>query len=212
VGHSTTTCDKLQRSCKQNQPTLPVAHALASPRYLFADEDSEGSPPTERPSSELPDGVREQLGEAGVCDDTASSQDPQDRDGTDGLFEAVTSGDSVVVSKLLVADPAAVNRRDAETGATPLMLACDRDHAGVVAALLAAPGIEVNAADADGLTALHYAVIIGSAGLARTLLAAGADPSKCDVDGESPISMAREDGKDELVAILEDCARGVGVM
>lgn len=172
-------------------------------RYLFADEDGDtDAAPADRPGDDLPQGIKEQLGDAGVGTDSSSaSGDPGASSG--GLIEAVMGGDGKRVREILHADPTAVNRRDPETGTTPLMLACDRDHVDIVTALLAAPGVDLHASDADGLSALHYAVIISSPALVRTLLAAGADPTRVDNDGVDPISMAREDSNDELIAILE---------
>jgi len=48
----------------------------------------------------------------------------------------------------------------------------------------------VNATDIDGLTALHHAISEGHGDAAVTLLKAGAEPDKEDLDGKRAIDMA----------------------
>ena len=92
-------------------------------------------------------------------------------------------GGSCAFSRLqqrLSADPSSVSRRDTE-GNTPLMLACaarqqtDASVGYLLEKSCAHDGRLVNAANRDGLTALHFAVLSGRPGVVRLLLEKRAD-------------------------------------
>jgi ankyrin repeat protein len=70
--------------------------------------------------------------------------------------------------------------------------------------LLAAKGAknDVNAAQADGTTALHWAAYHGDAKIASKLLAARANASALTDTGITPLSLACESGNPELVRLL----------
>jgi ankyrin repeat protein len=65
------------------------------------------------------------------------------------------------------------------------------------AGLLIAGGIDVNAADYDGETALHLAARRGDADLCQTLIAAGANPAAVNFDGNTPLDAC-------LAAVVRD--------
>ncbi|HEX7082274.1 MAG TPA: ankyrin repeat domain-containing protein [Gammaproteobacteria bacterium] len=65
-------------------------------------------------------------------------------------------------------------------------------------------GVDVNAPQADGATALHWAAYYGDADLARLLLEAGADPSAANRNGSTPLWLAAERGDAAMIAILLD--------
>lgn len=72
-------------------------------------------------------------------------------------------------------------------GRTPLMLASAGSH-GRLVKLLLRKGASVNVQDAAGCTPLHHALAAGPqphVGVARLLLAAGADPLVCSAAGLS---------------------------
>eukprot|EP00035_Acanthoeca_spectabilis_P038121 m.50301 g.50301 ORF g.50301 m.50301 type:complete len:308 (+) comp9004_c0_seq2:175-1098(+) len=177
--------------------------AEAIPEYLFSDEDPTAAP-SERPAEELPDDLRAQLddrlnlGGGGAANGTA---DPETPGGA--LCAAAAAGRLDAVQRLLASAPDAMNDRDADTNATALMLACDREHLDVVQLLLQQPNLSLDAADADGMTALHYAVTVGSVETVRALLVAGANPTLADADGVTPLTMAKDDAAREIVALLE---------
>src|SRR5690606_16097926 len=59
-------------------------------------------------------------------------------------------------------------------------------------------GLDVNGAQADGATALHWAAYHGDVELARQLLEAGADPSRANRNGSTPMWLAAQRG-DHLI-------------
>jgi hypothetical protein len=168
------------------------------PEYLFADEDDDSAQPCS--VEELPDGIQKQLEDNGIGAAAGAETDAEE---PDGLHSAVAAGKLKWVKVLLGRAPAAINELDADTKATPLMLACDRDQPEIATYLTTQPGVDLNVVDADGMTALHYAVIIGSPALVTCLLAAGADAHIADSDGADPLTMAQDDGAADLVALLE---------
>ena len=62
----------------------------------------------------------------------------------------------------------------AADGVTPLMVAADRGNVAFAEALVASS--DVDAADAQGRTALHFAAKAGSLAIVRSLVRNGADP------------------------------------
>ena len=72
-----------------------------------------------------------------------------------------------------------------------LRSACESGDAEAVEASLEA-GADVNAADGEGWTALHFAASEGHASIVKTLVDRGADVSKQNEDGETPKMLAEE--------------------
>jgi ankyrin repeat protein len=69
--------------------------------------------------------------------------------------------------------------------------------------LLTTPGIDVNAKDERGDTALIEAARFGHDHIAQVLLAAGANLKVRDKDGKTPLMIAIAGGHDEVVAVLK---------
>lgn len=65
-------------------------------------------------------------------------------------------------------------------------------------------GADVNAAQADGATALHWAAYHGDADLASRLLEAGADPSAANRNGSTPMWLAASQGDAAMITALLD--------
>jgi len=103
---------------------------------------------------------------------------------------------------VLVAAGAAIAARD-ELGRTPLFWAAERGAAPVVAALLACPGVDVNAAGTDGSTPLASAAAGGHAAAVAALLACpGVTLHPEDAHGFTPLYWAARGGHSAVVAAL----------
>ena len=86
------------------------------------------------------------------------------------------------------ADP---NTRGGPFNYTCLMAAARRNHSGVVELLLSTQGIQVNAKDEHGSTALHWACGFGSlASLALIVKSPGVQLNERDNEGWTPIMRA----------------------
>jgi len=78
--------------------------------------------------------------------------------------------------------------------------AMQRDNAAVLRLLQ--DGIEINAGQADGATALHWAVYHGDTELAGRLLQAGADPAVANRNGSTPMWLAANQGDAKMLQTL----------
>ena len=98
---------------------------------------------------------------------------------------------------------ALARKQEEQEGRTELMDAAEEGSAETVMALLAAPGIDVNAADRDGRTALMLAAIRGHAETVTALLAApGLDVNAADGGGWTTLMRAAYGGHAETVTAL----------
>jgi len=104
---------------------------------------------------------------------------------------------------VLVAAGADVNARD-KHGRTALYWASERGHTAVVTALLACPGVNMNAAEeVNGVTPLGQASYHGHTAIVTALLACpGVYASAADVDGWTPLYWASYHGHTAVVAAL----------
>ena len=97
---------------------------------------------------------------------------------------------------------------------TALIAAAHLGHAEVVRALTAA-GAPLDHVNNLGWTALIEAIVLGNGGPDHTatvkiLLDAGASPGLADSGGETPISLARARGYDEIVSLLKRASANSG--
>lgn len=74
-------------------------------------------------------------------------------------------------------------------------------HVAIVHAFIA-KGADVNRADRNGGTPLHWAAARGLKEIAELLLAKGARPNVKDGDGETPLDVARARNKADLIELL----------
>lgn len=133
------------------------------------------------------------------------------------LNESIEAGDVDGVAARLD-DGTAIDAIDERTGVTPLMAAVDCQSADLVALLLAR-GASVDAVDAQGQAALHFAVAslvdaraydFDTSGemrepdirILRMLLEAGANASATDRSGASALDWARDANLAEAETLL----------
>lgn len=110
------------------------------------------------------------------------------------------------VAQLLLQHGANVNAQDI-SGCTPLMQAAMLDHTDMTRLLLQ-HGANASAENERGDTALYYAADSDvSIPLFRLLLAQGADPKHRDRDGVTPLSVAEDRCRPEVVALLRKGAK-----
>ncbi|HUF62249.1 MAG TPA: L,D-transpeptidase family protein [Verrucomicrobiales bacterium] len=115
-----------------------------------------------------------QSGNAGVADVVLRRAAPSD-------FEIVTAGGETVPAVIWL-----VQQR----------------QAGLLRLVLDKPGINCDAADGQGRTALMRAVELGEPALAGMLLDAGADPGRKDAAGKTPAALAMDRGDAAMLGLL----------
>ena len=93
---------------------------------------------------------------------------------------------------------------------SPVADAAMRGDADAVLELLRA-GADVNAAQGDGMTALHWAADNGQLELAGVLVFAGANPEAATrLGGFTPVMVASRSGRAEIVRLLADAGANLG--
>lgn len=116
------------------------------------------------------------------------------------LMIASVKGDTNAVKRLL-AHGAEVNRPDIY-GWTPLMRAAFEKRQEVVNALLGSPGLDLDARNEVGATALHLAAFRGSADIVEALMSHGSALSAVDDEGRTPAEAAVQGGHHALAVRL----------
>ncbi|MGV3485536.1 MAG: ankyrin repeat domain-containing protein [Planctomycetaceae bacterium] len=124
-----------------------------------------------------------------------------DEDGRSALQLAAFDGHQEVV-ELLLEHGAQVDYADA-MGRTALMFASTGPHVETVERLIEA-GANINAVDGDEhFTALMFAAAEGQKPVVESLLRAGANPDLRDVDNDSALDFASQNGHAEIVSLLQ---------
>ena len=114
---------------------------------------------------------------------TAVNEGTDDDD--ESIHQLASQGSMKEIQALLRKWPKAVRSYDSQ-GRTPLHLAAENGHAGLVSYFIR-KGADVNAEDDDFATPLHLAVVGGYIAIVRILLQKGADSSALDATGHRPI-------------------------
>jgi ankyrin repeat protein len=127
------------------------------------------------------------------------------------VFEAAEQGDASAVRELLANQPELVAQTDAR-GRTLLHVAAAYGHVEICAALTDA-GAEVNVADEDSETPLHYAIRRDQLAAAEFLLQRDADTEVRNAYGRTPLLLvARETGNNEMARLLIAAGADVNVL
>lgn len=130
-----------------------------------------------------------------------ASIDVTDAERRSPMMFASFNGHIAVVEYFLDAG-AQIDNKDSN-GRTALMYASSGDFSETVD-LLVKRGAEVNVQGTlEGFTPLMTAAAEGLVEVVRVLLAAGANPDLVDKDGDTALSFARQNGHNEVVALLE---------
>lgn len=121
--------------------------------------------------------------------------------GWGALMIAAAKGHVGVVKRLVLAG-ADVNIRDVYLWA-PIHRAAYENRVGVVRYLLNVEGLQVDARDDQGATALHHAASQGHTVLVALLLDHGAHPDTVDTAGRTPAYYADREGFQQLARRIE---------
>ena len=133
---------------------------------------------------------------AAVLLETGANPNAARNNGETPLMTAARSGSAKTVA-LLLGRGATVDAREQTRAQTALMWAVAENHDDVVSVLIKA-GADVKARSRSGFMPLLFAAQQGNLAIARSLIAAGADPTA-----------AAEDGSDALLLTIESMIRGV---
>ncbi len=106
------------------------------------------------------------------------------------------------IARDLIAAGIDVNARTGRYRQTALIGAVDREALPLIDVLLKTRGLDLDARDHLGLSALHYAAHTGARPLALKLLKAGADPNLQDRYGFTPLHEAVVNGHEALARDL----------
>jgi hypothetical protein len=126
------------------------------------------------------------------------------------IVRAVEGGDVEEVARLLDAEPHLMEGGDHDDDPSPLILAAERGHVGVVRLLLER-GADVNFRSDYGYTALYEAAERGHEEVVSILLGCGADPSSKDGTGSTPLMGACCEGHLSVARQLLQHMQGRGL-
>ncbi|ESU16249.1 hypothetical protein FGSG_09640 [Fusarium graminearum PH-1] len=125
-----------------------------------------------------------------------------DNDKRNAISWASTQGHCQVLVKLLEAGCPGVDAEDID-GWTPLAWAIQTDSPETVHALVSNENVLIERRDRGGRTALSWAVEYGHIEVVKVLLRAGADTMTQTGSGRTPVMIAKDFGRDDMVKELE---------
>ncbi|KAH7019650.1 hypothetical protein EDB80DRAFT_676627 [Ilyonectria destructans] len=124
-----------------------------------------------------------------------------DNDKRNAISWASGGGNHDTLVKLLDKGCLGVDTEDID-GWTPLAWAIQTDSPKTVQALINNKSVQIERRDYSGRTALSWAVEYGHASIVKVLLQAGADPEAKSKRGSTPISIAEQLGRNDLLSEL----------
>lgn len=125
-----------------------------------------------------------------------------DEDGNYPLHYAIDGNDSVLV-ELMIKAGAALEITNL-TDATPLILACNIENPLKIIKVLLDAGANVDHADDNGTSPLHWAALSGNKKSVQQLIAAGADVEALDVQGRDVEFYASAGGNPSITGLLQN--------
>lgn len=147
-------------------------------------------------------------GESKVIDEFIERYTPKALDtpipphGKTALCLAIQKGKTDIARKLIL-NGAELGLKD-EYGQTPLILSCREGNLGIVNEIIKrdSSSLLIDSCDMDGRSALHYAVRIRSMEIVQALIAKGAKCDLQDINRQTPLMLACEMGRIDLVTEL----------
>ncbi len=116
---------------------------------------------------------------------------------------SVRAGRFGLVAVMLLLGRTALHASPAErVEISPLVQAVKAGDVATARSLLVKPGVDVNATEQDGTSALHWAVQRGHTDLAKALIRARADVNRQSRYGVTPLWLAATNGDDACVEVL----------
>ncbi|WP_435452728.1 ankyrin repeat domain-containing protein [Variovorax sp. LT1P1] len=113
------------------------------------------------------------------------------------------SGDAELLGELASTHSSDINSVSTLDGVTPIMAAAWANQAGTITKAASLPGVYVNATrSADGSSALHIAAVRGNLEACTALLAAGANISARNKEGETAADLAAHFGQKAASSML----------
>ena len=121
-------------------------------------------------------------------------------------LQSAIFNDSGKVAKLLIKNGANIHAVD-ENGIAFLHMAV-KHNSRKVAGLLISKGADIEGqGGGEGLTPLHFAALFGSMEVADLLIARGGNLEAETYSGETPLDIAKREGKRDVIAVLERAVR-----
>jgi ankyrin repeat protein len=122
------------------------------------------------------------------------------------FYQAAQNGDVDQVNQLL-RKPIPFDTKN-NKGQTPLWIAACNRQADVVSILVRGRHVDVNSLSASGQSPIFWPSAYGYEDIVNILVSVGAKSHFIDTDGRTAISMARQNGHEKIVRILESAPVG----